>query len=493
MASLRSLNSSSAAAAFAGIDPGVLPSPADHAPHMGPSDAQATVNASSGPKTVVIKIGSASLSSSDGRYLHQSKICSLVEEVCRLREQGHRVIVVTSGAVSVGCLRMKLDRRPESGSTKQAIAAVGQSRLMRVYDDFFSHLGQPIAQVLLSRENFGNRRSYTNVYNTFQELLNMGVVPLVNENDTVSLRTGDNDTLSALVATLVDANWLFLLTDVDGLYTANPQRDPEATRIPVVSDIDKLQVDVGGSGQWGTGGMATKISAARISTSAGITTVVCHSDDPRVISQIMSGSNIGTVFLPSRTPIKGKKKWIAHGTVPGGVIMLDEGAIRAVHAKKSLFAAGIMGVEGHFSDTDTIILVNLQRVEIARGLTNFSSAEMQLILGQPSQNYAECLGYSCADEVIHRDNLVLLSEGRYIPAEAFQLCDENGPIGARRGFRNDSDSSDDERPSMSRSGSVRSRSRGPKVNGSASDGSMSSNQEAQAVAVAAAVAQLDHV
>lgn len=402
-----------------------LPSPADHVPYSGPSDQQATLNYSDGPKTVVIKIGSvgfslptspflasprashpsvpasfsepitprdlwlteelwrvgfrkmegwkaakfamrefstlrnsdfcfpcspqllllllllssrlflcvscsvlrceqASLSTSDGRFLHQSKICSLVEEICRLRKAGHAVILVTSGAVSVGCLRLKLDHRPESGPAKQAIAAIGQSRLMRVYDDFFSHLGQPIAQVLLSRESFGQRRHYTNAYNCFQELLKMGVVPLVNENDTVSLRTGDNDTLAALVATLVDANWLFLLTDVDGVYTANPFRDPTATRISQVAKIDDLDVNLEGSGQWGTGGMYTKISAARISTSAGVTTVVCHSEDPRVISKIMDGESIGTTFLPSKSPIKGKKKWIAHGTVPGGVVMLGE-------------------------------------------------------------------------------------------------------------------------------------------------------------------------
>jgi len=339
-------------------------------------------------------------------------ITGLVEVIKNLMNQGHHVILVTSGAVSVGCSRMNLAERPKDLITKQAIAAVGQSRLMRVYDDFFSMVEQPIAQVLLSRENLGKSHHYQNALNTFNELLRLNIVPIVNENDTVAveeLRVGDNDTLSALVASLVEADWLFLLTDVDALYTANPSTNPDARPIHVVERIDDLKVNVGEAGSsWGTGGMSTKIVAAKIATAAGVRTVITRSANPQNISKILQGETIGTQFVPLHHPIRGKKKWIAHGLQPSGSLVLDGGALAAVLDKKSLFAAGITRVEGSFPSQSNVSIKDQTGKEVARGLTNYSSDQISLIRGKPSRDYAEILGYCGEEEVIHRDNLVLL-------------------------------------------------------------------------------------
>ncbi|HTL88631.1 MAG TPA: glutamate 5-kinase, partial [Leptolyngbya sp.] len=248
-------------------------------------------------QTVVVKIGTSSLTQPDSAKLALSTIAALVEVLSQLRQQGHRVVLVSSGAVGVGCARLGLVERPRSIALKQAVAAVGQGRLMRIYDDFFTALQQPIAQVLLTRGDLVQRNRYINVLRTFQELLNLGVIPIVNENDTVSvdeLKFGDNDTLSALVASVVDANWLFLLTDVDRLYSADPRHNPNAQPITIVKHIDELsEVQTGSSGtQWGTGGMVTKIQAARIATGAGVRTVITQGRSPQNLLKILAGELI---------------------------------------------------------------------------------------------------------------------------------------------------------------------------------------------------------
>jgi glutamate 5-kinase len=259
----------------------------------------------------VLKVGSASLSADDCKLLHLSNICNLVETICQLKQRGYQVILVTSGAVAVGCQRMGLTARPKAVVTKQAIAAIGQSRLMRVYDDLFSAMSQPIAQVLLTRENLSKHHHYVNALNTIRELLRLEVVPVINENDTVAideLRYGDNDTLSARVASLVQAKWLFLLTDVSGLYDCDPRSNPNAKIVHVVKEIDELNVSLGESGSIGTGGMTTKLVAASIATAAGVHTGIIKSTSLGDIEGMMAGKMVGTHFLPSSSPLKAHKK-----------------------------------------------------------------------------------------------------------------------------------------------------------------------------------------
>jgi glutamate 5-kinase len=367
-------------------------------------------------QTIVIKIGTSSLTQPETGQLALSSIATLAETLSDLRRQGHRVILVSSGAVGVGCARLGLTERPKAIALKQAVAAVGQGRLMRIYDDLFTILQQPIAQVLLTRADLVQRSRYLNVNNTFQELLNLGVIPVVNENDTVAveeLKFGDNDTLSALVASLVEADWLFLLTDVDRLYSADPRSVPDAKPISVVNsmqELTELQIQTGGQGsQWGTGGMMTKISAARIAIAAGIRTVITQGRFPRNIAKIIQGELIGTHFLPQPEPTSARKRWIAYGLIPGGKLYLDPGAIAAVtKGGKSLLAAGIKAVEGKFDNQEAVQLYDTNDHEIARGLVNYSSNELQKICGRHSREIPSILGYEGVDTVIHRDNLVLI-------------------------------------------------------------------------------------
>ncbi len=367
-------------------------------------------------QTIVVKIGTSSLTHPDSGHLALATIGALVEQLSQLRQRGFQVVLVSSGAVGVGCARLKLSERPRTMALKQAVAAVGQGRLMRIYDDFFSVVQQPIAQVLLTRGDLADRGRYLNAYNTFQELLRLGVIPIVNENDTIAvdeLKFGDNDTLSALVASLVHADWLFLLTDVDSLYSADPRQDPNAQPIAVIEkmeDLVTLQVQAGDRGsRWGTGGMATKISAAAIATGAGVRTVIMRGQNPAAISQILAGELIGTQFVPHPEPINARKHWIAHTLVPAGALSIDAGAVRAIIDQgKSLLAAGILQVKGEFEGQDPVRLCDGAGQEIARGLVNYSSAELEQIRGRRSAEIPALLGYAGAETVIHRDNLVVL-------------------------------------------------------------------------------------
>ncbi|MFH7027016.1 MAG: glutamate 5-kinase [Heteroscytonema crispum UTEX LB 1556] len=367
------------------------------------------------PQTIVVKIGTSSLTQPETGQLALSTIATLAETLSQLRRMDYRLILVSSGAVGVGCARLGLTERPKAIALKQAVAAVGQGRLMRIYDDLFTTLQQPIAQVLLTRSDLVQRSRYLNVSNTFGELLGLGVIPIVNENDTVAvdeLKFGDNDTLSALVASLVRADWLFLLTDVDRLYSADPRSVPDAQPITLVSsmkELAQLQIQTGAQGsQWGTGGMVTKISAARIATAAGVRTVITEGKYPRNIEKILQGEQLGTQFEPQPEPTSARKRWIAYGLVPVGKLYLDEGAIAAISlAGKSLLAAGIKKVEGEFDTQDAVQLCDRNGNEIARGLVNYSSEELQKICGRHSREIPAILGYEGAETVIHRDNLVL--------------------------------------------------------------------------------------
>lgn len=365
--------------------------------------------------TLVVKIGTSSLTNAETGYLALATIASLVEVMCQLRRQGHQLILVSSGAVGIGCTRLGLRERPQRVALKQAIAAVGQGRLMRVYDDFFTSLQQPIAQILLTRSDLTDRGRYLNAFNTLQEVLQLGVIPVVNENDTVAvdeLKFGDNDTLSALVAGLVHADWLFLLTDVDQLYSGDPRTQPEAQPIDRVASMEhlaQLQIQSGdGGSRWGTGGMATKIAAAAIATGAGVRTVITQGQTPTNIPRILAGEAIGTQFEPHPAPINARKRWIAHALIPMGKLCLDVGATRAIAQQgKSLLAAGITQVEGKFQSQAAVQLYDAKGEEIARGLVNYSSAELQQIQGRRSEEIPAILGYAGADTVVHRDNLVI--------------------------------------------------------------------------------------
>ena len=372
-----------------------------------------TMNSS---ETIVIKIGTSSLTQTTTGELALSTIAELVEVLTPLRRRGYRVVLVSSGAVGIGCRRLNLSERPKKMAMKQAVAAVGQGRLMRIYDDLFTSFEQPIAQILLTRRELMDRNCYVNVSNTFQALFELGVIPIVNENDTVAideLKFGDNDTLSALVASLIEANWLFILTDVDRLYSADPRTVADAQPITLVDAHawDQLQVEAtkGGSA-WGTGGMATKLMAARIATSAGVRTVITRGQQPNNILKVLQGEAIGTQFEPQPQTENARKRWIAYGLIPMGKLFLDGGAIRAItQGGKSLLAAGILKVEGEFAVDEAVRLCDDKGVEIGRGMVNYNSQEIEQIQGHHSESIASLLGYVGAETVIHRDNLVILS------------------------------------------------------------------------------------
>ena len=377
-------------------------------------------------QTIVIKIGTSSLSHPETGDLQLATISKLVEAIVHLRRQGHSVVLVSSGAVGIGCGRLGLKSRPRKISQKQAVAAVGQGRLMRIYDDFFGSLQQPVAQVLLTRDNLIQRQHYMNVHATFHELLELGVVPIVNENDTVAvdeLKFGDNDTLSALVASLIEADWLFLLTDVDRLYSDDPRQNPDAQPIEFVESeqiadlrqaiADKqaqnTQSGQGGGTQWGTGGMTTKLDAARIASAAGVRTVITRGAFPDRLDAILKGENYGTQIAAQPKTVNARKRWIAYGMVTMGKLILDDGAVKAVTLKgRSLLPAGITEVEGKFDANESVSLCDRDGKEIARGIANYSSNDILRILGSQSEDIPKLLGFDGEETVIHRDNLVSL-------------------------------------------------------------------------------------
>lgn len=367
---------------------------------------------------LVLKIGTSSLTRGDGK-LALGAIAALVEAIADLQAQGQRVVLVSSGAVGVGCARLGMAHRPQTIALKQAAAAVGQGRLMGVYDDLFSHYGLTVAQLLLTRSDLEKRQSYKNIHNTLRSLLALGVIPIINENDTVAieeLKFGDNDTLSARVASVIEADWLFLLTDVDRLYSADPRQDPTAQPIATVEDVDDLVADVGGQGSaWGTGGMVTKMAAARIATRAGIKTVITNGSRPSDLAKILAGEEIGTLFKPHKTIDSARKRWLAHGTIPVGQLVLDRGAVQAIRERgKSLLPAGVLRVQGEFAEAATVQLWDEEEREIAIGSVNYNSDDLRRIAGHQSGAIAQILGYSGEQTVVHRDNLVLTGKQEFV-------------------------------------------------------------------------------
>lgn len=364
-------------------------------------------------KRLVVKVGSG-LISAPGRGLLPDRIGALADELAALTKDGREVVVVSSGAIASGMARLGLTRRPRSIPEKQAAAAVGQSALMWHYEQAFARHGIRVAQVLVTQEDISARPRYLNARNTLQVLLRFRVVPVVNENDTVAveeIKVGDNDNLAALVAHLVDADLLVILTDVDGLYTGDPRVDPEARRLETVDavteEIERLVWDA--DGQVSVGGMSTKLEAARKATSSGIPMVIASGRVPGTLRRVLRGEPLGTYFVPRGDRLAGRKRWIAFAVPPQGRLTVDAGARSAlVERGKSLLPSGVVEVEGEFHAGEVVSLSVAEGKEFARGLTNYDAAELRKIQGAKTKDLEGRLGYKRFDEVIHRDNLVLL-------------------------------------------------------------------------------------
>lgn len=363
-------------------------------------------------KRLVIKVGTSTLTDGGG-CLDRAYIASLTSQIADLRSKGCEVVLVTSGSIRAGMERMDLGHRPRTIPEKQAAAAIGQGLLMQVYAEFFARHGITVAQVLLTKADFGHRGRYLNVRNCMLTLLERGVVPIVNENDTVAvdeIRVGDNDNLAALVASSLQARWLVILSDIPGLCDADPGKCDTAQVIPVVERITPSIYELAGGtrGMSGTGGMRTKIEAAEVAVSSGVTMVIADGRRPNVLADVMAGKQIGTKFLPVEEGLRSRKRWIAFGAAPRGSVTVNEGARDKIcEGGKSLLAAGITGVSGSFSGGDLVKVLDQQGNQFARGLVNYSAGEIERIKGKRSSDIEGILGYKDFDEVIHRDNLVL--------------------------------------------------------------------------------------
>ena len=414
-----------------------------------------------------------------------STLSTIVETAVALRQDGHRVVICSSGAIGMALRHMDLSHRPKHLPQVQALAAIGQCKLMSMWDQLFMHMRQPVAQILLTRNDIADRTQYLNAQNTFVELLNMGVIPIVNENDTLSvqeIKFGDNDTLSAITAGMVQADYLFLMTDVDCLYDKNPRSHPDAKAIEVVEDIAELDVDVSSAGSsLGTGGMGTKIVAARLATAAGVTTVITRSSKPGNISAIVRHAEaqkiaarsmensvelpsrhhaephsdyasqtdgistpvvelpavppLHTRFLPDPHPIRDRYFWLLHGLAPHGTIYIDRGAASALTNKAGLLPVGVIDVEGSFGQQECIRLSVLPKrdspvseaEEVGRALVNYSAVEIKRIRGLRSAQIAEVLGYADSEYIAFRDSVALFK--KEISRPATPISDKRSSMG----------------------------------------------------------------
>ncbi|MGB4681989.1 MAG: glutamate 5-kinase [Firmicutes bacterium] len=361
---------------------------------------------------IVVKVGTRLLTHQTGQ-LNLAYIERLVRELADLKNQGRQVILVSSGAIGAGMGRLGLKRRPETIPELQAAAAVGQGVLIQLYEKFFLEYGQVVAQVLLTRADFAARSRYLNASNTILTLLRWGVVPIINENDTVSvqeIKFGDNDRLSALVAGLCDADLLVILTTVEGLYEADPRLSERARLIREVKAITpELKRCAGGAGdELSTGGMVTKLQAAEIAVNSGAGMFIACGRDPGVLNRILRGENPGTYFYPRNRYLNRRKRWIAFGRNVQGSVTVDDGAKEALcKGGKSLLPVGVLSVEGSFERGALVSVLDRSGREIGRGLCNFSSEELSLIKKHPSSHITRLIGRESGDEVIHRDDLVI--------------------------------------------------------------------------------------
>ncbi len=370
-------------------------------------------NTLSKARRIVVKVGSSILASVE-KGLHHEVFSHLAKEISELKRQGYEIVLVSSGAIAAGMEKLGYKKRPQSITQKQAAAAVGQSRLMNIYEDHFSRHQQMVAQILLTHDDLSHRRRFLNARNTLLTLLELGIIPIINENDTVvvdEIKVGDNDNLSALVTNLIEADLLIILTNIDGLCDADPRLNPHARCIPLVEDIDvNLGRMVGETiSETSVGGMVSKIQAAKKTSRFGIPTVIASGLRKGVLHQILRGKEIGTLILPKADALSSRKHWIAFNLNPKGDLIVDDGAKKAIAQRgKSLLPSGVVKVRGEFGRGDPVSCIGPRGKEFARGLVNYSASELEKIRGLKTKQIEKALGYKYSDEVIHRDDLVVL-------------------------------------------------------------------------------------
>jgi glutamate 5-kinase len=363
---------------------------------------------------IVVKLGTSTLTAGTP-HLSPPRMVELVRQMAALHAAGSSLVIVSSGAIAAGRECLQYPQLPKDIPAKQMLAAVGQPRLMAMYAQLFNLYGLTVAQVLLTRTDLDNRSRYLNSRNTLAALLRQRVIPIVNENDTVAteeIRVGDNDNLSALVANLIEADLLVLLTDQPGLFTADPRRDPSARLISTVDDphipAELWQAASGTAGGLGTGGMLTKLQAASLARRSGAAVVIARGNDPDVLIRLAAGETTGTRFQPLATAVESRKRYLLAGGHPAGRLSIDAGAANALQNGGSLLAVGVLSVAGEFKRGDTVRVIDPSGREVASGLVNYASGDLERIRGHHSEEIEQLLGYAYGDEVIHRNDMVLL-------------------------------------------------------------------------------------
>jgi len=362
---------------------------------------------------IVVKVGTSTLTNENG-HLDIEKIRKIVLELSNLQDKGYDVILVSSGAVGAGMGLLNINEKPKTLAEKQMLSAVGQVSLMQIYQTLFKEHNKIVGQLLLTKEEFSNRKRYLNMRNVCNAFLKRKIIPIINENDAIvsnalKIKVGDNDTMSALVSGLIDADLLIILSDIDGLYNKNPRKYEDANLIHIVGDINEdIKKMAGAEGsKFGTGGMVTKIIAAEMVTKIGTSLVIASGDEPKNITRIVEKENIGTLFVKKNKKISLRKYWLAYGPSKEGTLTIDNGAKSALKNGKSLLSVGIKSVEGTFDKGAIVEIEDLKGKVIATGISNYSSEEINLIKGEQSENIEEILGYKYDDAVIHIDNVAM--------------------------------------------------------------------------------------
>ncbi|MBK9926646.1 MAG: glutamate 5-kinase [Anaerolineales bacterium] len=363
---------------------------------------------------IVVKIGTSTLTAGTNK-ITPPLIVELARQIAHIQDAGHQVILVSSGAMAAGREKLGYPQLPKGLPAKQMVSAVGQPRLMAIYEQIFALYGRTVAQVLLTRADLAERRRYLNARSTITALIEHGILPIINENDTVAteeIRVGDNDNLSALVANVVEADMLALLTDQPGLFTADPRNDPNAKLVEEVTEPEipsALWEAAGGNGtQLGTGGMVTKLQAADLARRSGTTVVIAHGTEPNVLTRLLNNERLGTRFAPAFSTLESRKRYILAGRLAPGQITVNDGAASALKRGGSLLPIGVTQVSGEFDRGDTVRVTDENGRELARGITSYSSADLTRLRGRHSDDIESLLGYDYGDEVIHRNDLVLL-------------------------------------------------------------------------------------